>query len=508
MDRIREFLEYCANDNLTAVRSILDQGLDVDSSDEDEVTGLQMAAANGSVSVFRELIVRGAALDKPNVAGWTPLLHAARHGHTAIAALLLQNQADVNACTDLGVNAMTLAAYGGHLSMCRLLQEANIDLNLVMTTGTVCRSACEFTPLMTAAHHGNDAVIKHLLDISGSDLNYRTPSLGVNSLMLAALSGHMATAQLLVERGADPNLTNINGHTPLEIACMRGQREVQGYLDRKTACKDRTACPDIKPDIVNATKQGNIGRVKDILSSDLTQRDVFSLPDGETPLMFAAINGRLDIAQLLVECGCDINKQDHVNGWTALMQAIIHGSKAVAMYLISAGADVLIAAKNGCTAFDMVTLIEEVDTEIYRLLAARVVQQNTPTLHNTDSLRSTQSTNSRTSTDTINRNSSYSTTTSCSSKSVQFSNDDENCNKARSGVMTSRADDSLTAESDGTEEQSKTNLKGWWNRMSNRFRNLKLGRTFNLNRLGPIPSRHENNSQLSSDNESYQNRFC
>lgn len=58
--------------------------------------------------------------------------------------------------------------------------------------------------------------------------------------MFAALSGHMTTAQMLVERGADPNMTNINGHTALEIARLRGQREVQGYLDRKTTHRNNT----------------------------------------------------------------------------------------------------------------------------------------------------------------------------------------------------------------------------------------------------------------------------
>jgi hypothetical protein len=41
--------------------------------------------------------------------------------------------------------------------------------------------------------------------------------------------------------------------------------------------------------------------------------------------MFAAMTGRLDIAQLLVEKGCDINKQDRISGWSALMQATYHG---------------------------------------------------------------------------------------------------------------------------------------------------------------------------------------
>lgn len=121
MDRMRDFLEACAQDNVAVVKSFLEQNLNVDWADEDDVTGLQMAAANGAISAVRELVIRGAALDKPNCAGWTPLLHAARHGHTAVVALLLQNQSDINACTDLGVNAMVLAAYGGHLATCRLV---------------------------------------------------------------------------------------------------------------------------------------------------------------------------------------------------------------------------------------------------------------------------------------------------------------------------------------------------------------------------------------------------
>ena len=81
-------------------------------------------------------------------------------------------------------------------------------------------------------------MVRHLLD-RGYDVNYRTPSTGVNCLMLAALNGHMTTSQILVETGANPNNTNVNGHTPLEIASISGKREVKGYLDRKTSNKPR-----------------------------------------------------------------------------------------------------------------------------------------------------------------------------------------------------------------------------------------------------------------------------
>lgn len=63
------------------------------------------------------------------------------------------------------------------------------------------------------------------------------------------------------------------------------------------------------------------------------------------------------MVQFLVEKGSDLDKQDSVSGWTALMQATYHGKKSCAKYLINAGANVNIPAQNGCTAFDLASLI-------------------------------------------------------------------------------------------------------------------------------------------------------
>ena len=109
------------------------------------------------------------------------------------------------------------------------------------------------------------------------------------------------------------------------------------------------------------------------LDRDLSQRDTCSPQDGATPLMYAAMIGRLDIVQCLVEKGCDIDKQDMKSGWTALMQATYHGKKAVAKYLINAGANVLIPAKNGCTAFDLATLIGECENKLNAVLNENIV---------------------------------------------------------------------------------------------------------------------------------------
>ncbi|XP_067651536.1 ankyrin repeat and SAM domain-containing protein 6-like [Haliotis asinina] len=439
MERTRQLFISCEQGDVVSVRTLLDD-VEVDSVDDDGNTPLQVAAANGHESVVRELIMKGAALDKPNVFGWTPLMQACRYGHSNVVGTLLQNQADINAINRYGASALTLAARGGHVATVGILVDYGIDLN-----GS--EGVCEFTPLLAAAQHGHDTVVRYIID-RGCDVNYRTPSTGLTPLMLAALNGHMTTSQILIEQGGDPNLVNVNNKTPLAIATIRRKREVRGYLDRKTTNKPEVAPDEVKPDIIDASKHGDITRIREILDIDLSQRDASAPQDGATPLMFAAMTGRLDIAELLVVRGCDINKQDTISGWTALMQATYHGKKNVAMYLLNTGADVTIQAKNGCTAFDMASLIDDVDTELLRQLAAKAMQV-------------------------------------CKADKGK-----KNWGKQNGSVAATLPPDF------SLEDHPKSGLKAWWNRLSNRFRNLKLGRTFNMsNRLAPMPLQHTTSMQ-------------
>ncbi|XP_052232816.1 ankyrin repeat and SAM domain-containing protein 6-like [Dreissena polymorpha] len=425
MDPLRQLMSACEQGDVQLAEAMLDEGLPVDSTDDMGNSPLTVAAANGHDQVVRMLMMRGAAVDKKNLYGWTPVMQAARHGHNNIIALILQHQVDMNATNAYGMTALTLAAKGGHLQVVRLLVEGGADIN---TQG----NACEYTPLMVAAQNGHDAVLRLLLD-RGCDVNYKTASTGLTPLMLASLNGHMTTAQILIERGGDPNLCNVLQHTALAVAAMRGKREVRGFLERKTTNKTIVEPEERKPDVIEAAKQGNIQRIRDILDIDVSQRDTCSPQDGATPLMFAAMTGRLDIAQLLVERGCNINKQDNISGWTALMQATYHGKKSVAIFLINVCADVTIQAKNGCTAFDMASLIDDVDTDLLRLLA----------------------------------------------KAMHMNKGDKPKNP-RSWPKQNGTTQSLTFTSDQLmDDQPKSGLKGWLNRLSNRFRNLKIGRTFN-----------------------------
>uniref|UniRef100_A0A6I8Q9G9 Ankyrin repeat and sterile alpha motif domain containing 6 n=1 Tax=Xenopus tropicalis TaxID=8364 RepID=A0A6I8Q9G9_XENTR len=418
----------------------------VDCTDEDGNTALQLAAGGGHEPIVRFLLRKGASVDSRNHYGWTPLMQAARTGHLNVAMILLENGADVNAQNRLGASVLTVASRGGHVNVVKELLDHgafvdnydHFDVNMVSRNGEI-EDMPDITALMTATQHAHEAVVRLLLDW-GADVNYRVKTTGWNPLMLAALHGRVSVAQQLVDRGADPDQVNILDKTPFEIALNFKHKDMKDYLDSITKIRPKTDEEKRRPDIFHAVKMGNVQLVKLIIDEDPSQVNAVNA-DGASPLMIAAVTGKLELVQLLVDKNADINKQDSVHAWTALMQATYHGNKEVVIFLLNQGADVTLRAKNGYTAFDLVMLLNDPDTELVRLLASFCLQMD-------------------------------------KEKSKQ---------KSKSQLLSTMSKQSFTIP---PPTEDKAGLKSWWNRMSNRFRKLKLTQTlrhgFSTNRLVPL----------------------
>ncbi|XP_030060910.1 ankyrin repeat and SAM domain-containing protein 6 [Microcaecilia unicolor] len=418
----------------------------VDCRDEYGNAPLQLAAGGGHEPLVRMLLRKGAAVDSRNHYGWSPLMQAARFGHLDVAVILLENGADVNAQNRLGASVLTVTSRGGHINMVKLLLESgafvdnydHFDVNIMNNNGNR-EGLPDITALMTAAQYGHEAIVCLLLEW-GADANYTVRTTGWSPLMLASLYGRVSVAQQLVDRGADPDHINVLDKTPFEIALAFKHKDMKNYLDALTTVRPKTDEEKRRPDVFHALKMGHFQLVKDIIDEEPSQVNLIN-GDGASPLMIAAVTGKLDLVQLLVEKNADTNKQDNIHGWTALMQATYHGNKEVVLYLLSQGADVNLRAKNGYTAFDLVMLLNDPDTELVRLLASVCMQV-----------------------------------------------DKEKCKqKGKSPLPRTKSKQSLNIP---VPPDDKGGLKSWWNRMSNQFRKLKLTQTlrhgFSASRLVPF----------------------
>ncbi|KAM6953377.1 ankyrin repeat and SAM domain-containing protein 6 [Aplochiton taeniatus] len=445
----------------------------VDCTDEEGNTALQFASASGHENLVRFLLRKGASVDSRNNYGWTPLMQAARFGHMSVAHILQENGAEINGRNRLGASVLSMAARGGHTQVVKLLLEGgayvddydhlalaaeevsngnnNNSGGAMVTEGCVSgagpcavgggREFMDVTALLVAALHGGDGAVRLLLEW-GSEVNFSQKTTGWGALMLATLSGKVGVAQQLVERGADPDHLNVLSKTAFELALQLKQRDVKTYLDSITTVRPQTDDEKRRPDVFSALKLGNSQLVKEILDEDPAQVNS-SNQDGASPLMMAAVSGQLEVVQLIVDKKADIDKQDGVHGWTALMQATYHGNKDVVKYLLGQKADVHLKAKNGYTAFDLVMLLNDPDTELVRLLASVCMQVDK----------------------------------------------DKGKLRARPSMTRSRSRGSLNHVP--VPPDDKGGLKSWWNRMSNRFRRLKLTHTLrhglSSNRLAPFP---------------------
>ena len=188
--------------------------------------GLHAAAANGDAAEIDKLVQSGAPVDARDSHQRTPL-HVAVHLRRAEAArALLKLGADPNAFDADKYDIVTIAAVADDVAMLKLSLEGGCK-------ATNITSPYIGTALIAAAHLGHDEVVRMLI-AAKAPLDH-VNNLGWTALIESIVLGnggkrHVASLEALVKAGANVNLADRNGTTPLALARGRGYTEMVAIL--------------------------------------------------------------------------------------------------------------------------------------------------------------------------------------------------------------------------------------------------------------------------------------
>jgi ankyrin repeat protein len=375
------------SDDQEMVETLLRTGANVQAVNRYGVTPLALAATNGNAGILQALLKAGADPNAASPEGETALMTAAKTGDRDSVAALLDYGADVAAREHwLGETALMWAAAENHPDVVESLVRYGADVNAQSSRQEFAKFRFNLatmvntelprgglTALMLAARQDALDAAKVLIDM-GANLNVTDPD-GTSALVIAIINGHYDVAALLVDRGADPRIGDTSGMGALYAAVdmhtqpsmiNRPTRRPSGHIDGLDLVKRllaHGADPNARLKTAILARYHNIGDGQ--------------LGAGATPLMRAAKALDVPAMRLLLDAHADPNLKTR-NNTTALMfaagarsgrggQSEQDAVNAVTVCL-DHGADIDAVNDNGQTA---VHLAVGQSDAVVKLLAAR-----------------------------------------------------------------------------------------------------------------------------------------
>jgi ankyrin repeat protein len=284
------------------VRSILaEDKLQANAINEKGSAPLHLACYKGHEEIVDALLEAGADIEIHDGYGCTPIRWAVQGYFPEIVKQLIDKGADISGEHPLFgslIDQAFVAACQKHappaitnllLSMAQVFNPEKIDKR-------------GMSRLHWTTHFGNFEMARFAVD-QGAPINFVRKRDGKTPLADATSRGYTDIAALLVEHGADPTIIDAKGHPPLRYAVESGHIEIAELL---------------------LSHGASISYIDNLY--------------GRGFLHLAAINGYKNVAELLVEGGCDLNIHDN-NGKSPVYYALKYGNRSLANYLTSQGAD-------------------------------------------------------------------------------------------------------------------------------------------------------------------------
>jgi uncharacterized protein len=355
-----------------ALRGLLAQKADVNAPQVDGATALHWALYRSDAEMAEMLIRAGASVKAANRDGVTPLAMAALYGHAPMISRLIKAGAEATEVGPNGQTVLMLAARNGNPDAVRVLIEGGAKVNARETLrGT--------TALMWAVEQRHPEAVKVLL-AGGADVAARSGGAGLPRNYLAP-KVNTAVVKAAAERFARAAAAGRTYEEQLKWERENGQFTGPPTIGEQLArLQQQEAAPAPQPQAAAPAERGPApaappagrgngggrgrgaaaGRGATAVEEETDDSDVVvaglvgSGGGGLTALTFAAREGDLESAKLLLDAGADINQTTEY-GWTPLLTAANNRHYILGKYLIERGADVNRANKGSWTPLYIAT---------------------------------------------------------------------------------------------------------------------------------------------------------
>ena len=319
-------LNHCRKEMLQA---IIEHGAEVNATNMNNETALMKACEKGNTNAIYVLLDGGADPNIVDADGDTCLHYAVRKDCcTEVVQAIVSHGVEVNATNKKNVTALMLTCLTGNIDTINLLLSTKANPHILDANG--------YTWLHYAAYGDCNKEVLHAVICHSSDVN-ETNKYNQTALIIACGKGNKDEVNVLLNAGADPNVSDVDGNT-----CLH-------YTARNNYCTDVlqtiiTHCID-----VNATNKNNVTALMiacgignkeaiNVLLNAGADCNIFDA-DGLAWLHYAACGDcRKEVIQTIINHGTDINTRDK-NNRTALMIACQKGKRDAIKVLLNAGAD-------------------------------------------------------------------------------------------------------------------------------------------------------------------------
>lgn len=304
----------------------------VDSTCDESLTALILAARHGHRAAVQCLLDAGADVDKTEEDLDSPLLAATKGGHIDVVQLLVDAEADVDYADHEPETALSMACGIGLLDVVKCLVQAGADVDKAGSGGQ--------TPLGSAAAIGRLDMVKYLVG-AGANVD-KASERGYTPLHYAARNGHCEILKYLAtECHADLSKLAHNKSTLIHTAARGGQLEALQWLVRESGIDiNKVDCRGESP-LWYAWHAWHGGRIR-VIRWMVTEGgvDVDQIDTSGLTLLHRASRGRYcSDAQCLVDLGADLEKRTPERD-TPLLLAVRRGKLDIVKCLMQAGADI------------------------------------------------------------------------------------------------------------------------------------------------------------------------